>query len=160
MKVYIVTSGSYSDYSIEKVFTDKTKAEEYAEWLYDSNPVAEYDTEDDMAIDKYYKICIQMRVYDNRNEKPQISIQKECEKPAQSNRYIGYWDAHKYNDDYFEISIIRWIEAQNWNEEFYVNKYTKAIYDLIAIVKQMRAEGATENDIQQVFDAVSDRKEE
>ena len=46
MKIYVVTAGSYSDYRIEKVFTDKAKAEEYAEWLYESNPVKEYETED------------------------------------------------------------------------------------------------------------------
>ena len=32
MKIYIVTCGSYSDYCINKVFTDKDKAEEYRKW--------------------------------------------------------------------------------------------------------------------------------
>jgi hypothetical protein len=31
MKVYVITSGSYSDYGIDKVFLDKEKAEKYVE---------------------------------------------------------------------------------------------------------------------------------
>ena len=32
MKVYVVTEGEYSDYSIVKVFLDKEKAEKFAYW--------------------------------------------------------------------------------------------------------------------------------
>ena len=56
MKVYIVTSGCYSDYTIEAVFLDKHEAELYiatktAEisppWGWDEyNEIEEYDTED------------------------------------------------------------------------------------------------------------------
>ena len=37
MKVYIVTSGTYSDYMIQKIFLDKDKAEEYRKWLPEKN---------------------------------------------------------------------------------------------------------------------------
>lgn len=52
MKVYIVTSGEYSDYRIDKVFTDKEKAEDFAKRASTNNygedyDVEEYDTEDD-----------------------------------------------------------------------------------------------------------------
>jgi hypothetical protein len=47
MKVYVVTRGEYSDYSIDKVFLDKEKAEKYAELYskgncYDTTRVEEY----------------------------------------------------------------------------------------------------------------------
>lgn len=157
MKVYIVTSGCYSDYDIEKVFTDKVKAEEYAEWLRDSNPVEEYDTEDDLVIDKYYKVNISMNVYDTGNSEPSVNIYKECDKNSWNTRDTYYVDCHKWGCRYFTIGIHRLIPAQNWNEEFYVNKYTKVIYDLAAIAKQKRAEGATEEDIRQLFKGVNDQ---
>lgn len=40
MKVYVITSGEYSDYGIDAVFTDKTLAEEYA----DRNPSRRIET--------------------------------------------------------------------------------------------------------------------
>lgn len=49
MKVYIVTSGEYSDYGIEKVFTDKEQAELYCalhESDYESPIVEEWDADD------------------------------------------------------------------------------------------------------------------
>ena len=57
MKIYIVTSGIYSDYCIRRVFTNKEKAEEYREWLHDSNEVEEYDTSDDIPTEKKYCVC-------------------------------------------------------------------------------------------------------
>ena len=160
MKVYVVTSGCYSDYTIEKVFTDRAKAEEYAEWLRDSNPVEEYETEDDLVVDKYYKIIISMRVYDNYSDEPTVFIFKECFKNEWNNSYTSYMDYHKYGGRYFEIGISRLIPAQNWNEEFYRNKYTKAIYDLAAIAKQKRSEGAIEEDIQKLFDGVNNMEDD
>lgn len=157
MKVYVVTSGCYSDYTIEKVFTDKAKAEEYAEWLYNSNPVEKYDTEDNLVVEKYYKINIYMKVYDTGNSEPNVHIYKECDKNSWNTMGTHYTDYHKWGGRYFEIGIHRLIPAQNWNEEFYVNKYTKGIYDLAAITKQKRAEGATEEDIRQLFNSVNDK---
>jgi hypothetical protein len=45
MKIYIVTSGSYSDYSIVGVFTDRDMAEKMAAATRDSNGVEEWDTD-------------------------------------------------------------------------------------------------------------------
>ena len=42
MKVYIVTSGSYSMYGIRQVFIDKHKAEIYAKW---KNKIKEHPSE-------------------------------------------------------------------------------------------------------------------
>ena len=40
MKVYVITSGEYSDYGIDAVFTDKSLAEEYV----DRNPSRRIET--------------------------------------------------------------------------------------------------------------------
>lgn len=52
MKVYIVSTGCYSDWSIARIFIDKEKAFRYAKVLKYANPVEEYETFDDY-IDEY-----------------------------------------------------------------------------------------------------------
>lgn len=57
MKVYVLTKGEYSDYSIYAVVDDKAKAELLKEALsdeYDEANIEEYDTED-ANIDGYLK---------------------------------------------------------------------------------------------------------
>lgn len=149
MKVYVVTTGAYSDYSIEKIFTDKAKAEEYKEWLYDSNDIEEYETDDDFEISKFYKIVVSYTVDDRRETVPEVYIYK-CTKEDVYSYHIGYSE-YQFGGKSFRISMIRFIPEQNWNEEFYRNKYTKAIYDLAAIAKCKRLEGFSESDIQKLF---------
>ena len=45
MKVYVVTTGEYSDYGTNAIFTDAEKAKEYSELLDDSNGVDEWETD-------------------------------------------------------------------------------------------------------------------
>jgi len=50
MKIYIVTTGCYSDYSIENVFLDPEKAKAYATMIfskYKDAAIEVYDTFDD-----------------------------------------------------------------------------------------------------------------
>lgn len=59
-KVYVVTSGSYSDYGIDRIFLNKEKAETYHELIkrthYDVNDIEEYDLSDDEVFTPYYYI--------------------------------------------------------------------------------------------------------
>lgn len=48
MKVYVCTSGCYSDYCIHRVFLDKDVADKYKQMLYDGNDVEEYETDDEL----------------------------------------------------------------------------------------------------------------
>ena len=155
MKVYVVTAGSYSDYHIAKVFTDKDKAEEYREWLYDSNDVEEYETEDNLEVKKYYRIYITTRVNtDSKQLGPNISVTKG------DSIFNGNYNYYNDFGKYFELSICRCVNAQNWNREFYVNKYTKALYDLVAIIKQKIAEGASEDDIETLIRGLGEKDEQ
>lgn len=47
MKVYIVTDGSYSDYMIERVFSNPDAAEEFKKWHNISNDIEEYEVYDE-----------------------------------------------------------------------------------------------------------------
>lgn len=74
MKVYIVTSGEYSDYQIEKVFLDKAKAEEYSkkattDHYGESYDVEEFDTDDNMDMSRMpYQVKFYNGEWDIRHE--------------------------------------------------------------------------------------------
>ena len=151
MKVYIVTCGSYSDYHINKVFTDKDKAEEYRKWCYDANDVEVYDTEDNFEFTKFYHVIINYRNNDNgRNSEPTVNIER-CTHERRCNNYTSFSDSHRYGGRYVDIYISRYIPEENWNEEFYKNKYIKAAYDLMAIARQKLIEGFSDGKITEMF---------
>ena len=158
MKIYIVTCGEYSDYYIDKVFTDKEKAEEYRKWRPESNEVEEYDTEDDCVIDKYYKIVVDYRTYDyNRFENPNVRIER-CNSKRKG--YVHVSDYHKrcYTNQHTQIVLVRYISEANWNEEFYTQRYTKAVYDLMAQAKQLLSEGWTDSQINAMWDQIGNKE--
>lgn len=151
MKIYIVTCGSYSDYYIDKVFTDKDKAEEYRKWCRDANDVEVYDTEDDYEFKHFYKIVVNYRNNDNgRNSDPTIYVERCMHDQVCDNR-TSFSDSHRYGGKDVNIHIIRHIPEEHWNEEFYRNKYTKAAYDLMAIARQRMFEGFTAEQITEMF---------
>ena len=60
MKIYVITSGSYSDYRIERVFTDKAKAKAYCKhesslYLHEKCEIEEFDSSDDWIPPKLNK---------------------------------------------------------------------------------------------------------
>lgn len=62
-KIYIVTSGDYSDYRIDEVFSTKEKAEEYVQQHGTDYRIEDYDI--DKEVKKETKIwCVKMR-FDN-----------------------------------------------------------------------------------------------
>lgn len=159
MKVYVVTSGCYSDYTIRKIFTDKQKAEDYKEWIIDANDVEEYDTADDLSYDKYYKIIVNYTErIDNKNTPLEIRIEKCLSNDMYTFGGVGYSDYSRipYTNTKFVLTMVRFIPEQNWNEEFYRNKYTKAMYDYVAIARQKRLEGWSEKDIRILFNNKED----
>lgn len=141
MKVYIVTAGDYSDYRIEKVFTDKAKAEEFAKWCYESNGVDEWDTEDDINVEKYYKICVQYRVYDNGTTENPIVAVYSCTNDNHGMNCTYLSDYHRYGGNYIVLNIHRLIKAGNRDKYFYKQKYTKVAYDTMAMIKQLVVDG-------------------
>lgn len=72
MTIYVVTSGEYSDYHIDAVFTDRRQAELYcaatdsrrAEWDYDSCSIEEYETDGArLEGEVYYGISFYAHIY-------------------------------------------------------------------------------------------------
>lgn len=59
MKIYVITKGCYSDYSICAVSTDKEEAKVLAEIYtdrYDTATIEEYDTENNAEVIKYREV--------------------------------------------------------------------------------------------------------
>ena len=146
MKVYIVTSGTYSDYMIRKIFLDKDKAEEYRKWLPDSNDVEEYDTSDDDTIEKKYKVRVVLKWYPNKKEELIARSWKDCE----SDYNYNYYD--NYGNFWEELAVVRTVNGDNYDEQYWKDKLTKFIYDLKAYVNQLKAEGFNEKFIKDAIE--------
>ena len=160
MTVYIVTSGEYSDYSIERVFSNKKAAEDYIEWRRPSYyRIEEYDMLDsgkDIDMEgqaKYYYIEVRGICY----KEAIVNITCNIERTITSNRpdlikpRTGVWE-YKPEEQSFRLTVRRWILAENWDEEFHKNKYTKVLYDTAAAVRVMMADGANWIDIKNYFE--------
>jgi hypothetical protein len=152
MKIYVVTAGSYSDYRIEKVFTDKDKAEEFATWCYDSNGVDEWDTEDELSVEKYYCINVQYKLYDNgKKENPIVSVYNYADDNYDYS-YTSLSDYHRYGGNYIVLNIRRFVKANNDTKDFYKQKYTKIAYDTMAMIKQLVADGYSYSQIEKMLE--------
>ena len=147
MKVYIVTDGHYSDYTIEKVFSNRKAAEEYKKWHRCDNDIEEYEVFDSMeAADEGAKPVIAIRISGKVYPEAVVDIKYTTQPTTiydtQITRGCG---VNRNVRGYFEIYIWEHIPADKWNEEFYVNRLTKALYDNAALAKSMFADGANQD---------------
>lgn len=145
MKVYVVTSGEYSDYMIRKIFLDKDKAEEYKKWLPDSNDIEEYDTSDDDVVNKQYVVRVDLKWYSDKREDLNARSWENCEANSNYNVYFNY------RDTWEELVVTRTVSGENFDEEFWKDKLTKYIYDLKAYVEYLKVEGFDEKQIRDVI---------
>jgi len=148
MKIYVVTSGSYSDYCIEKIFINKDKAEYFSKWCRDSQ-VEEYETSDEDIVAPGYKVSFN---YDfSGNKPPYINIQKSTVDSAYPH-YTLFDDYRKYSSGKLGIRGSRFIPAINYKGDDYTKeKYTKVCYDLSAQIKQWLNEGLNEDQINDIL---------
>ena len=140
MKIYVVTAGIYSDYHIEKVFTDRKKAEEYKLWLRDSNDVEEYDTSDDISIQKKYCVSVELDLYPNKSEKLSFSSFRDSDASSNYQSYMDYGCGET-------IHVVRVVSAHNYDELYWKDKLTKVVYDLKAYIKYLKFMGFTKEQI-------------
>lgn len=154
MKIYVVTDGSYSDYAIEKVFSNRPAAEEFKKWRNIRNEIEEWEVYDEpfgqADGEKVMFIRVQGTVYpeaivDIRYEirRDMINANRDC----RSGRGIMAYN----KPGVFTLYNYHYVPAELWDEEKYKAKYTKALYDLAGIAKAMFAEGASVRDIEQAL---------
>jgi hypothetical protein len=153
MKIYIVTSGEYSEYGIDRIFLDKEKAEKYVELsqnAWNSTRLEEWETSDDEQIDEITYIYAH---YSKDCKYKSDSITVEIRK---TNSLDDKEKAH--NKNYFWFSdysgekrvLIERVLNDNYGEEKLKSKYTKICYDLMAKIDSLLSiEGWNEKMIQE-----------
>lgn len=150
MKIYVVTDGSYSDYSIEKIFSNRPAAEEFKKWRNIRNEIEEYEVYDEPFGqhdgEKVMFIRVQGTVYPEAVVDIRYEIRPEL---------LRYWELSKGaginsvpKPGVFNIYCYRYVPADKWDEEKYKDLLTKVLYDYAGIVKAMLAEGASIRDIE------------
>ena len=157
MKVYIVTDGCYSDYTIEKVFSNRKAAEEYKKWRNITNDIEEYEVHDEPFKqedgEKYMFIRITGIVYPEAVVDITYEIRYEvCNHNTRSNSYImDYKRPGVYALSHYRYIPVCGMPDDPWDEEKYKAKLKKYLQDLAALTKLMFAEGASVADVEQVL---------
>lgn len=146
MTVYIVTNGEYSEYMIERVFSNREAAEEFKKWHHIDNDIEEYDIYDEPFVkedgEKMMFIRVQGTVYPEAVVNIRFDIRSAMLLDGTITRCAGLFGLPK-NNNCFDIYSYAHIPVDKWDEEKYKDKFTKSLYDLAGIAKSMFAEGAT-----------------
>ena len=143
MKVYVVTTGSYSDYEIAKIFLDKNKAEEFANWVKDSNGVDEWETsDDDFEFGELEDKVIVSASYQPYEDEVRIYTTK-------------YYNSYSFNRYCYFKSVNELHDCINLNKvmpkDYSEKQVKKILYDKYAEVKALLAEGYTEHQINEMI---------
>ena len=161
MKVYIVTNGSYSDYMIEEVFSNRKAAEDYKYWHHITNEIEEYEVLDESFVDeggeRAMLLRVQGTVYPEAVVDLVYDIRPNTIYEQTQRRGVGIHASGK-KQGVFDMYIWCYIPADKWDEEKYKAKFTKALYDLAGMAKAMFAEGASVRDVEQALWAKEDEE--
>lgn len=162
MIVYVVTSGEYSNYMIEKVFSNKEAAERYKKYHRCNNCIEEYEVYDSMeAADNESKPSMCIRVQGEVYPEALVNIKYEINPTVVCTGSITKGaDVHSFIGNRFTIYTYRYIDEDKWDEEKYKAKLTKSLYDYTALVKDMLADGANKDMINLALIGKLDEEEE
>lgn len=156
MKVYIVTDGSYSEYMIHRVFSNRPAAEEYKKWHNIDNEIEEYEVYDEPFTttdgEKFMFIRVEGTVFPEAVVDLNYTIRPNIRREGDIIRGCGILDNYR-NPRAFGIYLYRYIPVDKWDEEKCKNNLTKALYDYAAMVKSMFAVGASIRDVEQALRA-------
>ena len=134
-KVYIVTSGCYSDYGIDAVFKDKSKAELYCD-CHRGSIIEEYDFMDDNVFTPVNIMNITFEIEKNGIEKINLSFDRVVKENYNHIFNVKHVLAFP---DHIVISLCKLL-PDNYNEEYIQNKYIKAYRDLKAEIHYMMSQ--------------------
>lgn len=150
MKVYIVTDGCYSDYMIEKVFSNREAAEEYKKWRHFANDIEEYEIYDEPFTkddgEKVMFIRVQGTVYPEAVVDIRVETRPELRYEGSITHGTGMMTYKR--PGVFTLYTYRLVPADKWEEEKYKAKLTKALYDYAAMARSLFAEGASVRDVE------------
>lgn len=126
--LYVVTAGSFSDYHIEAIFKDKSKAELYCA-CHEDCEIEEYSFSDDNVFTPFESVVINFGIY-KEERKDRINFEFRHLAKEDAEEYLDNEEAvHVYKDG--SISIYIWRKLpNNYNEDKIRQKYTKVYQDL------------------------------
>lgn len=157
MKVYIVTYGDYSDYTISRVFLSKEKAENFARYHssgYYQYRVEEYDTDDDNytisqgyieVVVNFHHIKDSINVthllvdtcstyFTEENNGPKISFYEESAKGI-------------------KFQLVRYYKEEDGKDkQYFLDKVLKIGYDLGGQITDLLVEGYTYGQIKEILE--------
>lgn len=162
MKIYAVSTGDYSDYRIEKVFSNKEAAEKYKKYHRCNDYIEEYEVYDSMeAADTESKPSMFMRVQGEVYPEALVNLKYEINPTVVRTGSITKGaGVHGFIGNRFIIYTYRYIDEDKWNEEKCKAKLTKSLYDYTALVKDMIADGANKDMINLALIGKLDEEEE
>lgn len=139
MKIYIVSTGDYSDYSIEKVFSSREKAEKYISFRKNSNEyqIEEFEVNDESDFEQIKCLWASYEL-DEGKEKFRLHFNSSTtldttEKDERCTVYSEY-----NSKDHKSITIRRVIKSDTYDETFLRNKYQQVCRDLYAKIKSLK----------------------
>lgn len=158
MKVFVVTNGCYSEYDIERIFSNRPAAEEYKKWHGIRNDIEEFDVYDEPFIKEDGERAMLIRVQGTVYPEAVVNIRFETGhsmiRSYTKTCSAGITRMNYGPDGSFTIYTFRYVPISIWDEEKWKDKMTKHLYDLAAMVKSMFAEGAS---ISMIEEALSEQ---
>lgn len=143
-KVYIVSSGDYSDYHIERVFKSITKAKKYSKAQNHFCNIEVFDIDDDnldilLTEGKFIRGDMKF------DKEPAIWMAYECKLP---NQYILNNQIEEYckidcHAGIYELYMGVFIPKNQWQEDKSREKFKKMLVDKVAEIKSMIVDGMT-----------------
>ena len=155
-KVYIVTSGDYSAYHIERVFQSKEKAEIYAKARNKFSSIETFELSDD-CIDKLTVTGKFLRGDIAIGKAPEVWLDYDCRYPDE---YISMGEHDEYcfvGEELISgvyvchLVMGKFIPKDQWREQETIDRFSKVLTDKMAEVKSMLADGLTIDTINQVW---------
>jgi len=150
-KVYIVTSGYYSDYSIERVFLDKEKAEKYVSVSH----------RNDLSVEEYDITDLNVELENIKNVK---EITYQCEIRTGKEIDISFDDINSidfeistyvyeyyYNNNELTLSLTRQLR-ENETENQATERIMKIAQDISAEIRYELSNGANIDEINKMLE--------
>lgn len=145
MKVFVVTSGCYSDYTIEKLFSNRPAAEEYCKWH--GGEIEEFEVYDEPFTKEEGEHAVCIRIQGTVCPEAVVNIRFETRRniihSGTITHGVGVSYINRRFEGNFDIYAYRYVPAEFWDEEKWKAKMTKHLHDLAAMAKFMFAEGAS-----------------
>lgn len=159
MKIYVITSGDYSDYHIDQIFLDERKAEDYVKYHqkdhWEKLRIETWRNADDLydiGTEKYMKCEATVEVwidYDNRNKIKFYPPEISCDYVIGTTEGKGF----SHPKDSRLIKFVKYFREGTYDLEEAKKVVQKIMYDTLTTLKDMvETDGASLHDILSLFE--------